>query len=387
MNKNFINYQRYILFFLVNIFILFVLSNNLCADGDNIYKIKKVVIDPGHGGKDPGAVGKKAYEKDIVLSISLKLGDLIEKNFNDVQVIYTRKEDVFVELFKRAEIANTNNADLFISVHANAGKNSKSCGTETYVMGLHKTNENLEVAKRENAVILIEEDYLTKYEGYDPNSAESFIVFSLLQNAYLEQSLNLADKVQEQFRERAKRKDRGVMQAGFLVLWKTTMPSILVETGFISNAKEEQFLLSDIGQDYIASAIFRAFRSYKNIIESKSNFEISEEQTDSLHSRFTSDSLTTDKIKVGISFKIQIASSNKSIPLNSKEFKGLKDIEEFAYEGTYKYTVGNKTNYNEIVKLQKKIRKNFPDAFIVAFDNGKKISVKEAIHQTSKSKN
>ena len=364
--------QRYILFFLVNIFILFVLSNNLIADGDNIYKIKKVVIDPGHGGKDPGAVGKKAYEKDIVLSISLKLGDLIEKNFDDVQVIYTRKKDVFVELFKRAEIANTNNADLFISVHANAGKNPKSCGTETYVMGLHKTNENLEVAKRENAVILIEEDYLTKYEGYDPNSAESFIVFSLLQNAYLEQSLNLAAKVQEQFRERANRKDRGVMQAGFLVLWKTTMPGVLVETGFISNAKEKQFLLSDIGQDYIASAIFRAFRSYKNIIESKSNFMISEEQTDSI---------TSNKIKVGIRFKIQIASSNKSIPLNSKEFKGLKDIEEFEIEGTYKYTVGNESNYNEIVKLQKKIRKNFPDAFIIAFDNGKKISVKEAINK------
>ncbi len=371
MNTNNTN-KRYILFFLVNIFILFVLSNNLIADGDNIYKIKKVVIDPGHGGKDPGAVGKKAYEKDIVLSISLKLGDLIEKNFDDVQVIYTRKKDVFVELFKRAEIANTNNADLFISVHANAGKNPKSCGTETYVMGLHKTNENLEVAKRENAVILIEEDYLTKYEGYDPNSAESFIVFSLLQNAYLEQSLNLAAKVQEQFRERANRKDRGVMQAGFLVLWKTTMPGVLVETGFISNAKEKQFLLSDIGQDYIASAIFRAFRSYKNIIESKSNFMISEEQTDSI---------TSNKIKVGIRFKIQIASSNKSIPLNSKEFKGLKDIEEFEIEGTYKYTVGNESNYNEIVKLQKKIRKNFSDAFIIAFDNGKKISVKEAINK------
>jgi N-acetylmuramoyl-L-alanine amidase len=374
----FINNQRIItLFFVINT-IFCVLSNNLLADGNDNYKIKTVVIDAGHGGKDPGAVKGKCYEKDIALAIALKLGNYIEENFNDVKVIYTRKTDVFVELYKRAEIANSNKADLFISIHVNANKNATPCGTETYVMGLHKTNDNLDVAKRENAVILIEDDYSAKYEGYDPNSTESFIIFSLLQNAYLEQSLNLAANVQYQFKESPKRIDRGVKQAGFLVLWKTTMPSILVETGFLSNPDEAKFLSSDTGQVYIASAILRAFRDYKNHLENKSGFTISENKTETDTIQQNSNNINVND-KTDVCFKIQIISSSKQIPLDSKDFKDLKDIEEFKINDTYKYTFGSKNNFDEIVKLQKKIRNKFPDAFIIAFKNGEKISVNEVI--------
>ncbi|MDF1550168.1 MAG: N-acetylmuramoyl-L-alanine amidase, partial [Bacteroidales bacterium] len=234
------------------------------------YKIKTVVIDAGHGGKDPGAVGKKAKEKDIALSIALKVGTYIEQYIKGVKVIYTRKTDEFIELYKRAEIANKNKADVFISIHVNSHTSSKPYGTATYVMGLHKSEENLEVAKFENSVILKEEGYKKNYKGYDPNSDESHIILSLLQNAHLEQSLVLASKIQDQFRTRVGRKDLGVRQAGLVVLWNATMPAILVETGFISNANEEKYLITDQGQSFLASAIYRAFKEYKNEIEKSS---------------------------------------------------------------------------------------------------------------------
>ena len=232
-----------------------------------------MVIDPGHGGKDPGALGKHVKEKDVVLAVGLKLGKYIEENFKDVQVIYTRKTDVFIPLHERADIANKNKADLFISIHANSLPGSSATGTETFVMGEYKNSSNLEVAKKENAVITLEDDYSTRYEGFDPNSNDSYIIFSLLQKTYLYQSLEFAGFVQDQFRERVQRIDRGVKMAGFIVLWKTTMPSVLVETGFLTSSKEESFLGSDQGQDYIASAIFRAFKAYKQKIENNSHFE------------------------------------------------------------------------------------------------------------------
>jgi N-acetylmuramoyl-L-alanine amidase len=212
-----------------SIVIIFLFTQKLQADEPDKNKIHTVVVDPGHGGKDPGTVGKQTKEKEIVLGIALKLGKYIEDNMSDVKVIYTRKTDVFVPLHERAEIANKNDADIFISIHANADPKWKAEGTETYAMGLHKSEDNLEVAKLENSVILMEEDYTTNYENFDPNSAESYIAISLLQNIHLEQSLEFASYIQNQFRERAKRKDRGVKQAGFLVLWQTTMPSVLVE--------------------------------------------------------------------------------------------------------------------------------------------------------------
>lgn len=226
------------------------------------------MIDPGHGGKDPGTHGKNAKEKDVALKIALKLGSYIEKNIPDVKVIYTRKDDKYLGLDERADIANKNKADLFICIHANSLPGAPAYGTETYVMGLHKDKNNFELAKRENSVILMDENYEQRYEGFDPSSPESYILFTLSQNAYQESSLKFAQKVEDQFKSKAGRYSRGVKQAGFLVLWRTTMPSVLIETGFLSNSKEETFLSSSNGQDLIASGIYRAFKEYKAEIES-----------------------------------------------------------------------------------------------------------------------
>lgn len=235
--------------------------------GQERFKIRTVVLDAGHGGKDPGTIGKFLKEKDVVLKLALKVGEYIEKNLPDVKVIYTRKTDKFIELTERAAIANRNKADLFISIHANAIANPQTYGTETWVMGLHKSEENLAVAKRENSVILYEDNYQEHYEGFD-NSPESYIMFSLMQNAYLENSLKLADRIEKQFKNKAGRHSRGVKQAGFVVLYKTATPSVLVEAGFLSNATEEKFLGTDDGQDLIASGIYRAFKDYKSDVES-----------------------------------------------------------------------------------------------------------------------
>ena len=233
------------------------------------FKVSKVVIDAGHGGHDPGTVGKKYKEKDIALRIALKVGGFIEEYVNGVNVIYTRRDDTYIPLDKRAEIANKNKADLFISIHVNAMPgNNTTFGTETWVMGLHKSESNLEVAKRENSVILLDKDYEQRYEGFDPNSDESYILFSLTQDAYQQSSLKMAGKVESQFKTRVGRNSRGVKQAGFVVLYKTAMPSVLVETGFISNKAEEEYLGSEKGQELIASGIYRAFKEYKFEVES-----------------------------------------------------------------------------------------------------------------------
>ena len=357
------------------------------ANGQTTSKSPKkivVVIDAGHGGKDSGAVGKKSKEKDIVLSIALKVGKYISENLQDVDVIYTRKTDVFIPLHKRAEIANKNKADLFISIHANSTKNMKVIGTETFAMGLHKTKGNLEVAQKENAVIVFEEDYSTKYEGFDPNSAESYIIFSLMQNTYLEQSLKFASLVQDEFTLRVKRYNRGVKQAGFLVLWNTTMPSVLIETGFTSNPTEEKYLLSQNGQDYLASAIYRAFKKYKNYLDELDKLNYNSNSLTE-NSNIVSDSVITDSIKNEtdkIVFKIQISASSKQIPLNSDFLKGISDVKEYESDGIYRYLVGKEQNFKEIKKLKKEIKSSFPDAFIVAFKNGLRIPIKEAIEQT-----
>lgn len=231
------------------------------------YKLKTVVIDAGHGGKDPGTLGASSKEKDVALAIALELGELISKYLPEVKVVYTRKDDTFIELAERAQIANKAEADLFISIHCNAAQNHEVSGTETYIMGLHVNEQNLNVAKRENSVILLEDNYEQQYEGFDPSSPESYIMFSLMQNAYLQNSLTLAENIEHQFAKRVGRSSRGVKQAGFVVLWRTTMPSVLVETGFISNDKEEQFLNDKLGRTYMASGLFRAFRDYKAELE------------------------------------------------------------------------------------------------------------------------
>ncbi|HEY4799181.1 MAG TPA: N-acetylmuramoyl-L-alanine amidase, partial [Bacteroidia bacterium] len=244
------------------------------------FGIKTVVIDPGHGGKDPGCLGKNLQEKDIALAVSLKLGKYIEQKIPDVKVIYTRTTDAFVELDERAVIANKNKADLFICIHCNTACvidkktkkrvcNEEVHGTETYVMGLHKTNANLNVAKRENSSILLEKNYQKHYDGFDPNSETGYILLTMQQNAYLLQSMNFAGKVQKQVKDKAGRLDKGVQQAGFLVLWRTAMPSVLIETEFLSGTESEKFIGSEKGQDYFARAVFIAFRQYKDEVEGK----------------------------------------------------------------------------------------------------------------------
>lgn len=364
--------KRIIVIIIVNLFIYYYISSPVYSQ-DEDYKIKTVVIDAGHGGKDPGTVGEKAYEKNIALAIALKSGHYIDSLIEDVKVIYTRTTDTFVELHKRAKIANSNNADLFISIHVNGSSKASAVGTSTHVLGLHRTNEQLEVAQKENSVILMEDDYSTIYEKFDPNSPESYIIFSLIQNIYLDQSLEFAAKVQDEFRERADRVDRGVRQNGFLVLARSTMPGVLIETGFLTNPEEEEYLMSDTGQVYIASAIFRAFRDYKDHIESKT----------------VNDSIIKDTVQEniiltdsnGIIFKVQVSSSKYRVQLDKKKFKGLGNIEELRIDGTYKYTTGHTGNFDEIKKIQKKVKKKFPDAFIISFKDGKKIPINEALKE------
>ena len=263
--------------FTINLTLLILLSAFTTVDKRDL-SINTVVIDAGHGGKDPGTSGAISKEKDIALKIALELGKTIQKHLKDVKVIYTRSTDKFIKLEERAQVANKNGADLFISIHCNSLPRNTSekrkqsiYGTETYIMGMHTSDANFDVAKRENAVILLEDGNKEVYEGFDPNSPESYILFSLYQSAYLENSLRLADKIEHQFKDRVMRKSRGVRQAGFWVLYRTSMPSVLVEAGYLSNKNEEKYLNDAYGQTLIASGLFRAFRDYKNEIESTIN--------------------------------------------------------------------------------------------------------------------
>ncbi len=252
-----------------SIFFLLASFNSTGPNGIVKNQVKKIVIDAGHGGHDPGTHGKFSREKTVALKIALELGDIIKEHLPEVEIIYTRKSDKFIELDDRAKIANKNDADIFISIHCNASPVTSSVyGTETYVMGTHKTKSNLDVAKRENSVILLEEDYQERYEGFDPKSPESHILFELYQNAHVANSLKLAANIENQFKSRAGRRSRGVKQAGFWVLWRTTMPSVLVETGYLTNPNEEKDLNDEVKQTYIASAIYRAIRDYKEEVES-----------------------------------------------------------------------------------------------------------------------
>lgn len=251
------------------VFLLAITLLNSSATGERAdIVVDTIVIDAGHGGKDPGTNGVFLKEKDVALKIALKVGGYIEKNLPGVKVIYTRKSDKYLALDERAEIANKNKADLFICIHANAVSKPEINGTETYVMGLHKSEGNLDVAKRENAVILLDNNYQERYEGFDPNSPESNILFSIAQSAFQESSLKFAEKVEAQFKGRVGRRSHGVKQAGFWVLWRTAMPSVLIEVGFLTNQKEEKFLSQVSGQELIASGIYRAFKDYKAQVES-----------------------------------------------------------------------------------------------------------------------
>lgn len=248
--------------------ILLLLCSFSSLEQRNPYRVRTVVIDAGHGGHDPGTHGKKAKEKDVALKVALQVGKTIKKYLPDVKVIYTRSTDKFIELHDRAGLANKNHADLFISIHCNAISNPAIHGTETYTLGLHKSQDNLDVAKRENSVIYKEANHKENYAGFDPNSPMAHILMANYQSAYIQNSLRLASHIENQFVKRVSRRSRGVKQAGFIVLWKTSMPSVLVEIGYLTNQTEEKYLLSEKNQEYIASGIFRAFKDYKREIES-----------------------------------------------------------------------------------------------------------------------
>ncbi|MEI7500362.1 MAG: N-acetylmuramoyl-L-alanine amidase [Bacteroidota bacterium] len=360
--------------------------------------IRTVVIDAGHGGHDPGATGQLAREKNINLAIALKLGNLIQRTMKDVRVIYTRDKDYFVELYRRAEIANENKADLFICIHCNANNDHLLKGAETYVMGLHKSQANLEVAKFENAAILLESDYQSTYNGFDPNADESYIVFSLNQNSNLEQSTDFAAGIQSQMEERVGMNNRGVRQAGFIVLYKTAMPSVLVEVGYISNPNEEKFLVSDKGQEYIASAIFRAFKSFReSVANSPSNKETTiksyvpareatkvndfADDTAPVVQRSRRDRANIDlNNKSGeISYRVQIAVTTQDIGVNAPEFSTFRQVKMYRHGGMYKYTVGDESTLNNVQRILDQVKsRGFKDAFIVIFRNGERIPQNEA---------
>lgn len=359
-----------------------------------------VVIDPGHGGRDPGALGKTAKEKDINLKVALKLGKLIENNCPDVKVIYTRRKDVFVALNKRAEIANNAKADLFISIHTNSIDKPKSLkGASTWTLGLARSASNLEVAKRENAVILYEDDYETRYAGFDPNSSESYIIFEFMQDKYMAQSVHLADLIQKQFKNECKRVDYGVHQAGFLVLRATVMPSVLIELGFISNAEEERYLSTESGTTTMANGIYRAFLQYKREIdlqqgktslppvESVQPSTLPEPAAVASSAKNNTPAKTSEKVNVNVLFKIQIFASTSLFKEGHKQFKGLKNVDYYKEGDFYKYTYGSTSNYNEALRIKKQLAPKFKDAFVVAFKNGKKIDINIAIDEFNKNRN
>ena len=400
-----------------------------------------VVIDAGHGGHDPGALGKITQEKKLNLDVSLLLGKMIEEECEGVQVRYTRKTDVFLTLQERANFVNKNNADLFICIHTNASKSSTAVGAETFVLGIDKMASNLDVAMRENAVMLLEENYETVYQGFDPNSIDSYIMFELMQDQYIDQSLQFATNVQQQFSGTLKRADRGVRQAGFWVLHKSACPSVLIEMGFISNPDEEIYLASKDGKQQIATALYNAFVNYKNALDRKNGRpetlvqkETRQEQPAPQPAAETSvpapeasskDSISTPESAPQVQSEPQIFDSSavsksanlsdnsSNLPARSKQpspnnqadekvvknlpvyrvqifavsrvlkpgdatFKGLKNC-KYTQDGKfYKYTYGETENYTEAVELQKKIRDKFPDSFVVAFLDGKQILVKDA---------
>ncbi|RPH75746.1 N-acetylmuramoyl-L-alanine amidase [bacterium] len=414
MNKKYLRVTFAVLFMFFYIFFPSTLISS-AQTFDNGYHLKTVVIDAGHGGKDPGSLGLKSTESQVVLAIALKLGEYIEQNLKDVKVIYTRKTDEFVELYKRAEIANSNKADLFISIHANGSENHQVFGTQSLVLGTIRAGENFEVAKKENSVVLLEDDYKERYEGFDPNSPESYQSFSLVQDLYLKKSVSFAALVQDQFRERANRKDRSVWQQSLLVLARTAMPGVLIETGFITNPDEEKYLISEQGQDFLASAIFRAFRDYKELIESKSSLSASlgrpilsdtsvsniddasslantaaipktapadatGEPAEAIAEVKKEVEMLAEETNISqVTFKVQIAASVKRFPLNSTLFKGEKDVKEFRVGNMYKYAIGSSNSFENIISYSKEVREKFPDAFVIAVRNNQIIPLREAL--------
>ncbi|MDZ4824814.1 MAG: N-acetylmuramoyl-L-alanine amidase [Flavobacteriales bacterium] len=368
-----------------------------------------VVIDAGHGGKDPGNLGTGRYkttEKDIALDVVLMLGNYIKENYPEVEVLYTRKDDSYPTLERRTEIANNAQADLFISVHLNAAENKAAFGAETFVMGLHKSEESLRTAMKENSTIFLEENHEKNYAGFDPKNPDTYIALSLRENVYMDNSLVLAKTIQDQFRTRAGRKDRGVKQAGFLVISYTNMPSVLVELGFMTNETEEDFIQGADGKTYMASALFRAFKEYKAKLDNtvvSDKLSTKPEATPApdtpivlpdrqagigtpnqkLSNSSTIAIIWRDVPKEEVCYKVQILTSSKPLDKKAADFKNLERVDEYISNGVYKYMAGCTQSYKEVKTIQQNLRTlGFTDAFVVAFENGKKIELSAAIGKT-----
>jgi N-acetylmuramoyl-L-alanine amidase len=371
-----INQARYLLFFAST---MLFCATSVCAKSLKNKQEMVVVIDPGHGGPSLGARGIFSVEKDIVLKVAKKLGVLIARAHPDIELVYTRTADTIISLEDRGALANKVGADLFISIHANSNPKKTPFGTETYVMGLDKTDKNMDVAMYENAEIVYEDSYETKYEGYDPNSPESVIVFSFMQNAHMEQSLTFASYVETEFAGHARRKSRGVKQGPFLVLWKTTMPSVLIEIGFISNLEEEKYITSERGQNEITEAILNALSRYKvqwekaRIAAKETSSTTADGSAASYAESSSKPAAAPDKKlqKDRITYHVQIFSTSKRLKSNAPEFKGLKNVTCYQAGGSYRYYTGSASNAKELTLLLKETRKKFRDAFIVKLKNGK----------------
>ena len=352
----------------------------------------KVALDAGHGAHDFGATYSGHVEKNINLAIVLKLGKILEKNPN-IDVIYTRKTDVFIDLVERANIANRADASIFVSIHCNANKNSAAFGSETFVMGMTKNASNLEAAKKENSVITLEKDYKQKYQGYNPNAPESLIGMTLMQEEYMEYSISLAGKIQDNFKYDIGVKSRGVSQAPFMVLHKSYMPRVLIETGFISNKEEGARLDSEEGQNDIAQAIAEAIVNYKKEFygESANEPKIDKpvkrvvEKPIEVKKVDTTKEVVVEKVNEvlnnkGIVFKVQLSASSKKIDLTPSNFKGLKNISSTTANGLYKYMYGATSSYEESKKLLQEAKsKGYETAYLIAFKDGKSISIQEAL--------
>ena len=349
-------------------------------------RIKTVVIDPGHGGKDPGAISsnRKHYEKNITLAVALRLGNMIKAAYPGVKVVYTRSTDKYVELSKRAEIANRNRADLFISIHVNSAKATQARGTETFVMGAHKSDDNFEVCKTENSVIVIEDDYQTKYEGFNPNSPESYIIFSLLQNVHQEQSIRYAAQVQEQFAKGPIAVNRGVKQGGLLVLWKTTMPAVLTEIGFISNPKDCAVLVSKSGQEQFARKLFNAFKAYKESVEGaqvqqpapkqvQQPVQVKQpvQQPEPQQVQQPVQEKVEQKVIPDEFFAVQILSVGKKLGKGAYDLRGREDAQFIKVGNLYKYYIGRHATRKEAVGQMWELRKTFPGAFVIHIKDNK----------------
>jgi len=392
----------------------------------NSNKIKKVVLDAGHGGKDSGALGSKSKEKDVVLNLILKLGKEIEKKHPDIEVIYTRKTDKFVELHERANIANKANADLFISIHCNAAGSSKACGSETFVLGLHRSEDNLQVAKRENGAILLEENYKDNYDGFDPNSEISHIILNMYQNAFLDRSVAFANSLETNLVTRNKTKSRGVKQAGFLVLRNTYMPSILFEAGFLTNSDEERYLNSPEGQAKIVESFIVAFEDYKkkvednpqlaevktekqNLPDSKPNVitEVASSPTRTVNNPAnTTNSMEQESNKAllasvesgpsvapsplpevrqksqdsDLEFCVQLAATPKKANLSEAKWRNIQNLSIRFEKGMYKYQITGIEKYDDANNLKDNMRKKgFEGAFVVAYSNGNRVAINEAM--------